>query len=328
MSNIIKYSLNDPNADIMIIENGYINNNVISINEDMKNKVFLPTMYQSWTLPQKSHITFKIENTDNMVVNNDILYIFDMWGISSYYHLLIDHVIPLWMTKQYIENYLLEKNEHADNSQYLMISKNNYHSELSTCNDIFKHFLKQNYTEVVCGKYKYIIYGYAYTHRPFHGSNVIYYPNYQNTFNKFICEFNHGSLEKDKYIIIPERHGQYRNYGGIEELYRCLCNEYNVKKIDFGKYSIDEQIKLCSSAYAMIGSDGAAFANQIFMKKGSLVISICQSDRKNDVYFQSSLSKYMNHEFNYILYNHTTRIIDVNNLIMTNLQKYCANKPS
>ena len=58
MSNIIKYSLNDPNADIMIIENGYINNNVISINEDMKNKVFLPTMYQSWTLPQKSHITF------------------------------------------------------------------------------------------------------------------------------------------------------------------------------------------------------------------------------------------------------------------------------
>lgn len=69
MSNIIKYSLNDPNANIMIIENGYINNNVISINEDMKNKVFLPTMYQSWTEPQKSH-----EPDTNIVpVNNGIM---------------------------------------------------------------------------------------------------------------------------------------------------------------------------------------------------------------------------------------------------------------
>jgi len=46
------------------------------------------------------------------------LYIFDTWGIPSYYHLLIDHIIPLWITKNMIETklnidvgYLTEKAE-------------------------------------------------------------------------------------------------------------------------------------------------------------------------------------------------------------------------
>ena len=84
---IIKYNLTDPNADIMILENTYINNNIININNECYSKIFLPTMYESWTYKQIPHVKFNIEQNYNIdIQNNDILYIFDTWGISSYYH--------------------------------------------------------------------------------------------------------------------------------------------------------------------------------------------------------------------------------------------------
>ena len=46
------------------------------------------------------------QNIINDVDNNDIVYIFDTWGLSSYYHLLIDHIIPMWITKNIIEEKL------------------------------------------------------------------------------------------------------------------------------------------------------------------------------------------------------------------------------
>ena len=321
MTNIIKYSLSNPNSSIMIIENGYINNNTISINPNIVDKIFLPTMYQSWTTTQKSHIKFNTSNTDDINVKNDILYIFDTWGISSYYHLLIDHIIPVWITKQYIEKYLLENNVHFENSQYLRISNNNYQDELSTSNDIFKYFLKDNYKDNICGKYKYIIYGYCYTYRPYHGGNILYYENYQNIFNSFIEKYNHINLtQTKKYIIIPDR--ENRNYNKIEDIYLSLCKNYNVMKVDFSKYQINEQINLCSCAYALIGCEGAAFTNQIFMNKKSLIISICPESEVNRNKFHSSIAKYMNHDFNTITFNDKSNINDIINNINFIIENY------
>lgn len=317
MKDIIKYSIKEPDANIMILENSYINNNIITIDKESSHKIFLPTMYESWNYRQVPHIKFNIiENTENTeldISNNDILYIFDTWGLSSYYHLLIDHIIPLWITKNFIEEFLLEKNKSLDigKSFFYRVSNNNYNNELSSTKEIFRHFFKDNYIDTISGGYKYIVYGYCYTYRPYHGPNFLhkYYPNYQYIFDKFIHRFTENSnsiLKNDKYIIIPER--TTRNYDGIDYIYNNLRKIYNVKKIDFGNFSIKEQIEISSGAWAIIGCEGAAFANQIFMSKGSLIITIINKSSNGvggggGVEFQSSISEYMKHEFHNIIVN-------------------------
>ena len=96
---------------------------------------------------------------------------------------------------------------------------------------------------------------------------------------------------------MPERFT--RVYEHIDKIYNDLSLHFNIKKVDFGKYTIDEQIELCSSAWAMIGSEGAAFANQIFMQNGSLIIYL---DTKTPD-FQIPISQYMEHTYYTILYN-------------------------
>jgi hypothetical protein len=107
MSKIIKYTVNDPHANLMIIENAFIENNTVTLDEGVVGDIFLPNMYQPWFQDQPPHhIKFKTENTPEIDVSNDVLYVFDSWGWSSYYHLLIEHVIPMWITKNYMEQFL------------------------------------------------------------------------------------------------------------------------------------------------------------------------------------------------------------------------------
>jgi len=306
MSNITKYQLTDPDVNIMMIENAYINHNIISLNDDCSGNVFLPTMYVSWTAAQPSHITFKKENTDNIPVTNDILYIFDTWGTSSYYHLFIDHIIPVWVTQHFIQKCISEKNVTVDKSHFLRISNNNYHNELSTTNDIFKYVMKSNFLRTIRGKFRYIIYGYCYTYRPYHKYGIInYFPKYQTILDIFVSEFRHAETDSDQYIIIPER--TTRNYNEIDKIYSSLNKKYKVMKVNFGDYSIDKQIQLCSSAFAIIGCEGASFSNQIFMKKRSLVVTLCPGNEMDRNNFHSTLAQYMNHTFKSIPINNETR---------------------
>jgi len=121
MSTIEKLTLEKPSANIMIIKNARINNNNIYYNSN--DPIFLPTMYQSWTVPQRAHINFIEDKSINDIRSNNILYIFDTWGISSYYHLLIDHIIPLWITTKIIEQ-KLDINSQTKISYY-RVSNNN-----------------------------------------------------------------------------------------------------------------------------------------------------------------------------------------------------------
>jgi hypothetical protein len=303
MSKIIKLDLTNPDANLMIINHGEIQGNTISIDLNLKNDIFLPSMYKPWIEPQMPYIHFNLVSIVDTQPQNDILYIFDTWGTSSYYHLLIDHIIPVWITKQVVNQYLLKQNETIEKEHYLRISTNNYKTELPQANNIFKHFLGEHFTEKINGKFKYIVYGYCYNHRPFHGRKIQYYPSYQEMINKFLLAFVNTDLhcgleiKQEKYIILTKRDN--RNVININILYERLCKEgYNVKLIDFSKHTIQEQIQICANAYAMIGSEGAAFTNQLFMQSGSLLISITNDMSRNN--FHTSLAQYLNHDFHSI----------------------------
>ena len=241
-------------------------------------------------------------------------------GISSYYHLLIDHIIPVWITKNIIEKHLNLNSQHK--SFFMRISNNKYKKELLNANDIFKYFLNDNYVETISGRFKYIIYGYAYTYRPYHGPvKIDYLNNYQIMLDKFLNTCLYKNISDDiKYIIIPKR--QTRNNNIINLIFLKLNTLFNIKYIDFSTYSIDEQIKLCSNAFAMIGLEGAAFANQIFMPKQSCVICICDENNLDHIPFQLKLSKYLNHDFNTITFNNNFYSIDdINNNIINIINK-------
>jgi len=285
--------LEDPNTTIMVIENGTINNNKIYINDSCIDKIFLPTMYISLTRPQECHIDFEIKEY-NEVKNNNVLYIFDTWGTSSYYHLLLDHIIPLWITTQIIGEKLQINN--TSEIQYLRISNNKYTNELKSINNIFKYFMNKNFEENIVGEYKYIIYGYCYNYRPFNMCDNRYFPKYKYWIDTFINKFKKQSSE-ETYILIPER--LTRTYEYIDKIYNELKIHFNVKKVDFANITIDEQIQLCASAWAMIGCEGAAFANQIFMKEKSLIIYL----HTEFPYFHTPLSNYMEHEYHILYYN-------------------------
>ena len=72
----------------------------------------------------------------------------------------------------------------------------------------------------------------------------------------------------------------------------------------------------------MIGLEGAAFANQIFMPKQSCVICICDENNLDHIPFQLKLSKYLNHDFNTITFNNNFYSIDdINNNIINIINK-------
>jgi len=312
MSKIVKLILTNPDANLMIIKNGEIQGNTISIHPNVKNDIFLPSMYQSWTVPQKTHIRFhqvpmnqfeifRRRDAAGIPNENDILYIFDTWGTSSYYHLLIDHIIPVWITKQVVNQYLLEQNETVERSHYLRISTNGYKTELPHANSMFKHFLGEHFVEQMSGKFKYIVYGYCNNYRPYHGGLVKYYPNYQKFIDQFLHEFVKPVTNtlQEKCILLLKR--ENRNFIDMYFVYSRLTSLYNVKLVDFSEYTITEQIELCKNAYAMIGPEGAAFSNQIFMPPKSFIISFTNVSSRND--FHSSLAQYMKHRFHTVVMN-------------------------
>ena len=292
MSKISKLVLNEPNAELMIIENGYIDKNTIYVQKDNLKGIFHPTLYKGWFNEKtNNNINFKEKDIIPDIDNNKILFIFDSFGLSSYYHLLIDTILPLWITKNIIfENLNLDKNTQVD---FLNISDMSNENILKSRNTIFEYFLNNKYIESIDdSKYKYIIYGYCYNHRPYYGPNGIsrYYLKYQLLFDRFYNTFTINEEVNEQYILIPLRIDS--SYEHMDLLCETISKLYKTKIVDFSNYSIEEQIKLSNGAWAMVGSEGAAFSNQIFMKKKSLIICI------GEIYnFHSSVSNYLEHNF-------------------------------
>lgn len=330
---VVLLNTENPDTRIVLIKNAIFDNNEIILHDDTKRIDFLPSMYQSWTIAQQQHVNIRYEkDSDNLneqyTFNNIVLYIFDTWGLSSYYHLLIDHLLPLWITKKKIEGIL----DHEGESVLYRISKNNYENELATSNEIFRYFFNQEFKDsIVPGRFAYIVYGYLYPFRPYHGplSPLKYYAEYQQMFDVFTNEFSTISNIplKERYIIIPIRSD--RTFCGMQEIAIELNKEFHVKTIDFGVLPIHEQITMCGSAWAMIGSDGANLSNQIFMKKGSLLVTLCHEELYQfHVSFTSTLAQYLNHDLHVVTFNNHSEVCHVVQQVVDIAQLYTAYKSS
>jgi hypothetical protein len=264
-------------------------------------KVFLPSMYKPWTRGQDRHITFLVKPGPIIGEYKDTLYIFDTWGTSSYYHLLIDHIIPVHATKQIIESRYPDRD--FGNIHFLRISKNAYSTELTTAQDIFRHCLKTNFVESISGHFKYIVYGYGFSYRPYYGPYIPfqYYPNYQTILDRFVVETSNPVSTSESYILVLKR--TTRTWEHMESVSNLLSSKFPIRYIDFADYTFEQQIELCSGAYAMIGVEGAAFSNQVFIPKNSRLIILYFEHLRDSLNFHSTLAKYMNHQLSKIPIN-------------------------
>jgi len=285
--------LMEPQVNLMVFENIVNHKNRLQIPSDLINKKFLPTMYQSWTNPQTEHLQFEpLDILYTHDVPSEVLFIFDTWGCSSYYHLLIDHLIPLWITRSIVGQWLGFDPEKSS-CQYLRISNNNTTTELPNIDEIFNHIFGRGFSAVISGSFKYVVYGYCYSYRPFHSltQKTPYFDNYKYYLDNFVNTFSlarGGPFE----VLFPVR--SVRNNPFVNFFYDRYKQEFNFRRVDLGKITFKEQIQICGSASCMFGSEGAAFANQVFMPKGSLIICINHIPIFG---FQSTIADYMEHDF-------------------------------
>jgi Glycosyltransferase 61 len=146
--------------------------------------------------------------------------------------------------------------------------------------------------------------------------DIAYSPKLQMWYDKFLCEYNHnympGAIEYAyETIIVAER--SYRNVPNCEKIFNLLGKTARIKKVDFANHTIDEQVRICSDAYAMIGCEGASFSNQIFMRKRSAVICLMIEKNEEDIpnLFHLAVSRYMEHDYKDIVVSVNSNVEDV-----------------
>lgn len=289
--------IEDTNETVAVIDGLTIDGTNLDLDEANTEALLNASMYESWTEPKRKH--FKLTHARKSPVarvapNNRRLMIFDTWGTSSYYHLLIDHVIPLWMTREVVKSRLPEFKK-FENISYYRISDHGYPGELGTAQEIFEHFLGKPFRDHICGNFDSAVYGYLFRHRPYHGPN---YPNrtfesYGSLLRDFRKSFCAQGTSKEKYILVPERLDRLQPF--VSSFTESHANMFNFRFVDFSKMSISEQIETCSNAYAIFGAEGAAFANQVFLPDGSLCIPVCQEPDR--FHFHENLARYCGHDF-------------------------------
>ena len=284
-----------PAVNLLVLKNTHVSGNRLVVNKSMRDRIELPTMYESWTAPRKNHL--QIEYSDEFpVIRGDPqkdLMIFDTWGTSSYYHLLVDHIVPLWITREYLRHF---HGIMAGAVDYYRISKNGYPTELETAEGIFRYFFKTSFVHNVADSYKNVLYGYFYSYRPYHGPNYPYalYPNYRKWLHKFrekYCILSDGNQPQP--ILVPFRNNRTFEY--VDRFVQKYSHRINFQPVDFGNLTIGEQIRISGSARGILGCEGAAFANSIFMRENSCVIPV--ANERDRLMFHSSLSSYIGHRF-------------------------------
>jgi hypothetical protein len=291
----VQYLTNtDPDANVAIIRDGIVNNRTVYLPKNVF--VDRPTLYTPWAISENfrnNEMRFE-KNPVPMIKRShkaDVLYIFDTWGTSSYYHLLIDIIIPLWITKKAFDKY---SNLGNYSCRYFRFSNNGFQGDLSTIHEIFQYFFGKRFEDYESGSYSHIVYGYFYTHRPYNRYEFQHSHVYQTELNDFIQTFR--STSNERYILVAKR--TTRNYSGMDEVVNLLGEKHPVKYIDFSTLSIRQQIEMCAGAYVLIGMEGAAFANQIFLQDHSTLIALWNDNsRYSHLRFHSDLARYAGHVF-------------------------------
>jgi hypothetical protein len=116
--------------------------------------------------------------------------------------------------------------------------------------------------------------------------------------NKFRTNYvNVKELDSGSLILVPKRLD--RNFEFVDNFVTRYEKYFRFKYVDFSKMSVMDQIRICNSARVIFGSEGAAFANQVFMPDNSLVMPVSNQIERID--FHSSLAKYLEFSFYPIL---------------------------
>lgn len=292
-------SIDDTGESLATWSDGRVKGNTLFLSEDHSAEIDQVSMYESWAEPRQRHFRIEVtreEDRSGLKSTNDAdcLLIFDTWGTSSYYHLLIDHIIPLWITREFISASESELKSGAKFSYY-RISKNGYDRELSTANEIFKHFMGDYFSESIDGCFGRVVYGYLYRHRPHHGPNYpdVMYDSYRSNLNLFREKFCTKKGAAGKHILVPER--QDRVQGFVRYFVNKYKDVFDFRHADFARMSIEQQIETCGASAGLFGSEGAAFANQVFLPRGSVCVPVCKEHDRFD--FHKNLSIYCGHKF-------------------------------
>lgn len=286
--------IDQPSVDLLVLKNSQFHGNRLIMSNSLRGRVQLPTMYESWTHPRNQHVHLEYMDTLPEIENAEKdLIIFDTWGTSSYYHLLIDHVVPLWITREYLKSSCGILGGLVD---YYRISRNGYPTELHTAREIFNYFFRDYFVESAEGTYKNIVYGYFYSYRPYHGPKYprLSYSNVRYWLSRFRDSYCvHENKQQGQAILVPYRSNRIEDF--VDDFVQKYCHRINFQSVDFGSLSIADQIKISGSARGIFGCEGAAFANSIFMKKGAKVVPV--SSDPSRFLFHSTLADYIGHSF-------------------------------
>ena len=245
-----------------------------------------------WKLLHRPHARLQNGEVNNTAIQefDSSLLVFDTWGTNSYYHLLIDTILPLWATKKYIE----EANPGLNALELYRISGAG--RDLANIQEIFSYFLGSGFKDHYTGKYQKIFYGYFSNHRIYPG------PNRRNKFSQSIercvkefrkqfCIFS--NTEKNKRILVPTRMDRKMDF--VDFFTERNSHKFIFQKIDYSSLSVREQIETAGHFQIMFGDEGAAFANQIFSPKGALIAPVTKEANRLD--FHKWPSFYCDHEF-------------------------------
>jgi hypothetical protein len=118
--------------------------------------------------------------------------------------------------------------------------------------------------------------------------------NYGAMLNIFRESFSHLDGILTDAILVPTRNDRVSSF--VSHFTTKYQQHFNFVYVDFASLSIDQQIKVCGSARGIFGSEGAAFANQIFLPKNSIVIPVTPN-RPESIAFHEPLAEYCGHFF-------------------------------
>ena len=257
------------------------------------------SMYEGWTKPPQFYMPCLfnkgVQRRSNGfdIAGGRSVIAFDSWGTSSHYHFLIDTIIPLWATRLFLTKTL--RIDKFSSPVWWDLSDNFCSKQLKSKQEIFNYFLGGYISQSPTVLDAQVCYGYLSKCRPYLG------PRYRLEFSdwtahyldKFRMSFASQDVDRTEVILVPSRIDRLMNFA--EYFVDKYSGRFRFEPVDFASMSMHEQIAVCSEAAGMFGSEGAAFANQIFLPNGGLIAPV--SDKRQKFLFHKPLAMYCQHSF-------------------------------
>lgn len=302
----------DPANTVFVLPGAYVENGTVHVADPRPCPLEQATMYGPWEGPkskrrkllkslvkpssvrQRAHLQVASTPVAHSGPAARSAMVFGTWGTTSYYHLLIDLIIPLWITRRHLQETLGILDDEAAIS-YHRVSTHGFEGELSSANAIFEHFMGAPIEDTLEGRFEHLVYGFFYNHRPYHGPYrpTVMSADYRRRLAEFRTQFCQFSASGRPEFLVPTRSDRLSPF--VDRFISKHGARFHFTEIDFGKLSVAEQISACGRADGIFGNEGAAFSNQVFLPSGSIVIPVAEEPERFE--FHEPLAAYMDHTF-------------------------------